>query len=57
MPKMDVHVQLIKKELLIAKERKGNFIICSQNTRDFSHEMNDEDTIYTARFHIQNIVL
>ena len=57
MPKMDVHVQLIKKELLIAKERKRNFIICSQNTRDFSHEMNDEDTIYTARFHIQSIVL
>lgn len=26
MPKMDVHVQLIKRELLIAKERKGDFM-------------------------------
>ena len=26
MPKTDVHVQLIKKELLIVKERKGNFM-------------------------------
>ena len=32
------------------------FTTCSQNARDFSHEMNDEGTIYTARFCIQSIV-
>ena len=28
----------------------------NQNARDFSREMNDEGTIHTARFCIQNIV-
>ena len=32
------------------------FMSQSQNTRDFSREMNDEGTIHTARFCIQSIV-
>jgi len=32
------------------------FMSYSQDTRDFGREMNDPDTICTARFCVQNIV-